>query len=215
MSQQPRIQLRVRVGGDRRRVADRTWPARRRRGFVVESQSRLVGTRPGAVHRGDEPLGDGRGHDHVVATVERPDGHIHQISRPRATRRRHRGTGREDASRGCVQRAGSSHAMTCHVEPRRVQRQPPLQEFDERRDFVGSPAATRLWGNHDELRQRVDGVTLLQRYWWGARRAFADEVRDVRPALAGAVQVQEQRPRALPSWFVQQRCVGLRVFDLL
>ena len=51
--------------------------------------------------------------------------------------------------------------MACYIQPRRIQRQPPLQEFDERRDLVGSPAATRLRRYNDELRQRVDGVTLL------------------------------------------------------
>ena len=42
-----------------------------------------------------------------------------------------------------------------------------------------------------------------------------DEIGHVAAGFAGAVQIQEQRPRAAPLRFVQQRFVGLRVFDLL
>ena len=80
--------------------------------------------------------------------------------------------------------------MASDIQPRRVQRQPSLQEFHERRDFIWSPSATRLRRDDHKLRQRVYGVAFFKRHWRRPGGAFADEVRDVRTALAGAVQIQ-------------------------
>ena len=87
-------------------------------------------------------------------------------------------------------------------------------EFHERRDFVGSPAATRLWRNDNELRQRVDGVALLQALRAACPWRLPMRSGDVQP-LSPAPCKYRREATGPARRFVQQRFVGVWVLDLL
>ena len=70
--EQPLVQLRRRVRGDGRRVANGLRPPRRRGRVVVQREPRVGRGGAAAPERLDEPLADRARHDHIVAPVEAP-----------------------------------------------------------------------------------------------------------------------------------------------
>ena len=100
--------------------------------------------------------------------------------------------------------------VTCHVEPRRSSASRPWNH----ECATSSGAQPRPLRRRRRMRQRVDGVAFFKRDWRRAGGAFRMDrprccrIRRRRAGTVAAATGPAQR-------FVEQRFVGLRVFDLL
>ena len=111
--------------------------------------------------------------------------------------------------------------MARHVEALRVERRQPDggrradQPVGEFTNLVRRPAVRRLRRHRDEFVEDWQRTLVLKLDRRRARRALRDEIAHARAALAGAVQVEEERHRALGAGrYEHKRGEGVWVLDL-